>query len=715
MRIVDKWRGWAAKRFGRRTSRKLAYAGGLVLLSLIAGLVLGKYMRFDLPDVHNLENYEAPMMTRVLSGDGGALETFAEQRRIVIGFHEIPLQYQQALIATEDSGFYTHSGVDFKGIARAVWSDIRRMELYAGASTITQQLARNLFLTLDKNIHRKAQELLLALEIERQYSKQEILGFYCNQVYMGHGRYGIEAAAQHYYGKSARDLDLLESATLAGVIQRPTSLSPISHPERSLRRRNHVLGRMADVGFLGDEEAAALMKQPLSPTRPPRTTNIAPHYVEEVRRWLQKNYGSSSLYRSGLEVQTTLDPRLQEIANRAVDYGLRRLDRRQEWRGELENVAEAGREAWSSSDWELPLEVGSVVDGLISTVDAETAVVRLRDRTGTLSLAEGKWTGAKKLDAVLASGDVARVRILTLDETTITLGLEQKPLVEVSLVALEPRTGAVRALVGGFDFDRSEFNRAIQAKRQTGSAFKPLVFAAALSRGQTLADTLLDEPTVFLDRGASAPYQPENYTNKYYETLTLRAAMEASANIATVKLLNSIGSDAVIDTARALGITSDLQPFPSLALGAFEISLMELTAAYGAFANQGVLVEPHLIAEVRDRQGATVHRVEPRVHDAVTPQTAFMMNRVLEGVISDGTGRAASRLGLPLAGKTGTTDNNTDAWFVGYTPELAVGVWVGFDEPRSLGSKETGAQAALPIWQAFIEQAYAAGTDEAFA
>ncbi|MDH3629355.1 MAG: penicillin-binding transpeptidase domain-containing protein, partial [Acidobacteriota bacterium] len=282
-------------------------------------------------------------------------------------------------------------------------------------------------------------------------------------------------------------------------------------------------------------------------------------------------------------------------------------------------------------------------------------------------------------------------------------------------VALEPRTGAVRALVGGFDFDRSEFNRAIQAKRQTGSAFKPLVFAAALSRGQTLADTLLDEPTVFLDRGASAPYQPENYTNKYYETLTLRAAMEASANIATVKLLNSIGSDAVIDTARALGITSDLQPFPSLALGAFEISLMELTAAYGAFANQGVLVEPHLIAEVRDRQGATVHRVEPRVHDAVTPQTAFMMNRVLEGVISDGTGRAASRLGLPLAGKTGTTDNNTDAWFVGYTPELAVGVWVGFDEPRSLGSKETGAQAALPIWQAFIEQAYADGTDEAFA
>ena len=711
---VNQWREWVASSLGKSTRRRLAICSGLVLLSVVAGLTLGKFMRFDLPDVRALENYEPPLMTRVFSEDGEALAVFAEQRRIMIEFHEIPLEYQQALIATEDTDFYRHSGIAFKGIARALWSDMRHMRLAQGASTITQQLARNLFLTLDKTVVRKFQELLLALEIERLYSKQEILGFYCNQVYMGHGRYGLEAAAQHYFGKPARELDVLESATLAGLIQRPTSLSPISHPDRALSRRNHVLGRMAEVGYLTRAQADTLIPEPLSPTRPPRSTNVAPHYVEEVRRWLQKIYGSSSLYRSGLEVQTTLDPRLQQIANHAVEYGLRRLDRRQGWRGDLPRIPEADRTEWTSPDWDLPLEIDRVVDGLVESVTSDSATLRLRDLSGTLLLKDADWSGAKKLTAILAVGDVVRVRVLTIAEGHATLGLEQRPLTEVSLVALDPRTGAVKALVGGFDFERSEFNRAIQAKRQTGSAFKPLVFAAAFSKGRTLADTLLDEPTVFLDRGSSAPYQPENYTNKYYNTLTLRAAMESSANIATVKLLNSIGYDAVIETARSLGISSDLRPFPSLALGAFEISLMELTAAYGAFANQGVLVEPHLIEEVRNRDGAPLHRVEPRVHDAVSPQTAFMMNRVLEGVISDGTGRAASRLGLPLAGKTGTTDNNTDAWFVGYTPEMAVGVWVGFDEPRSLGKRETGAQAALPIWKAFIEKAYADGLDEAF-
>jgi penicillin-binding protein 1A len=336
-------------------------------------------------------------------------------------------------------------------------------------------------------------------------------------------------------------------------------------------------------------------------------------------------------------------------------------------------------------------------------------------REGTLGSEEIAWTKIDSPEKLLDVGDVVRVRVESLDDQGgARLSLEQEPIAEAAIVALKPSTGEILAMVGGFDFERSEFNRATQAKRQTGSAFKPFVYAAALAQGWTLADTLVDEPTVFLDRRNPEPYQPENYSNKYYETVTLRTALEKSANIATVKLLTEVGYDGVIDTARRLGITSDLRPYPSLALGAFEVTLLELTAAYGAFANQGVLVQPNLVREVHNRDGALITTIEPSVRDAVPPEIAYLMNRVLSGVISDGTGRAASRLGSNLAGKTGTTDHNTDAWFVGYSPTLAVGVWVGFDEPRSLGDRETGAMAALPIWKSFMEQALEEEPDEDF-
>ena len=683
--------------------------GALVLLASASGASLGYFMRFDLPDVRALQDYSPPVTTRVLDSSGGLLDTFAEQRRILIDYRDIPVVFRTALLATEDSNFLRHTGIDFKGVVRAAWRDLTRLELAQGASTLTQQLARNLFLHRDKTIRRKLQEAVLALEIERQYTKQEILAFYCNQIYMGHGRYGLEAAARFYFDKPARELELAEAAMLAGLIQRPEALSPVRHPERAIDRRNYVLRRMVEVGALSPEEAAAARDQPTGVVTRRRRGELAPYFVEDVRRWLQDRYGSSGLYKDGLAVSTTVDPELQAIANRAVEIGLRELDKRQGWRGVAATVpAEEDPAAWESPGWEDGIDVGGVYDGVVVSVDPQGARVRVGAHSGLLDADAVAWTEQGEPDSFLAAGDLLRVRLIDLGEDgELRLGLEQEPRVEGALVVLDPSTGAIRALVGGFSFQRSEFNRAIQAKRQTGSAFKPFVYAAALASGFTLADTLLDEPTVFLDPRQPEPYQPENFSNDYYGTITLRKALEKSANIATVKLLDAVGYDSVIETARKLGIGSDLKSFASLALGSFETTLLELTAAYGAFANHGVLVEPHLVELVLDRDGGPIERIEPAVRDAVSPQIAYLMNRLLGGVITDGTGRAAASLGFPLAGKTGTTDDSTDAWFVGYGPGLAVGVWVGFDEPTSLGEKETGARAALPIWRRFVEEAFA--------
>ncbi|MCP3982443.1 MAG: PBP1A family penicillin-binding protein [bacterium] len=690
--------------------------GGMLLIAALAGGSMGYFLRFDLPDVRALEDYTPPVMSRVLDSRGEVVATFAEQRRMLIRYGDIPEEFLQALIATEDAHFHSHTGIDFKGILRAAWSDLRSLRMAQGASTLTQQLARNLFLHPDKTIRRKVQEVLLALEIERQYTKQEILGFYCNQVYTGHGRYGLEAAARHYFGKPAAELTRVESATIAGLIQRPEGLSPLKHPQRAVNRRNHVLGRMAEEGMLTREEHREALATPLEVGPRDVGENFAPYFVEDVRRWLQEKYGSSSLYQDGFEVHTTLDLALQRIANEAVELGLREHDKRQGFRPIEERVPEGeDPEIWHSPAWERDIEPGDVTEGVVVAVDDGSAHVRIDAWSGTLGSGEIAWTGFDEPSEFLTVGDRIQVRLLDLpDEGDVPLELEQAPLAEGALVAIEPSTGAVRALVGGLDFERSEFNRAVQAKRQTGSAFKPFVFAAALLRGHTLADTLLDEPTVWLNRRTGEPYQPENYTRRYYETLTLRAAMEKSANVATVKLLEQIGYEPVIEMARSMGIDSQLRPFPSMALGAFELSLMELTSAYGTFANGGVHVQPHLVREIYNRDAARVTTIEPKVRDAVSPQIAYLMNRVLAGVITDGTGRRAANLQLNLAGKTGTTDNNTDAWFVGYEPRLAVGVWVGYDDPQSLGHEETGAVAALPIWRRFLDRALAEETSPEF-
>jgi penicillin-binding protein 1A len=675
---------------------------------LVGGATVGYGLKFDLPDVEALDHYTPPLNTRVLAKDGAVIGSFGEQRRTLLAQQEIPKVFEQALIAVEDAHFYDHGGIDLKGIARAAWHDLTTLSFEQGASTITQQLSRNLFLSHDKTAKRKVQEMLLAMEIERRYSKEEILRLYCNQVYMGHGRYGLEAASQFYFGKHAAELTLPEAALLAGVVQRPEGLSPFRNATAAVRRRNFVLERMVDEKVLTQAQADEAKKAPLVLTSRRETADVAPYFVEEIRRALQAKYGDEGIYQGGLEIRTGLDVDLQRLANAAVDQGLRELDKRQGWRGRIDRVP-AGTEpaGWASASWRDGVAEGGVYDAVVLQTSRGRARIKAGTLEGLLDPGSVAWTGRSDPAALVRPGDVIRARVVSVKGPAgAVFALEQEPRAEAALVALDAATGDVRAFVGGFDFRRSEFDRALQARRQAGSSFKPFVYAAALQRGLTPSDRVLDAPTAFVEPGTYTVYQPENYGSKYYGLLTLRSALEHSANIAAVKVLDRTGYRPVIDLARRLGLTTELRPFPSMALGAFEVSLFEMTSAYGTFANQGVRVEPHLYAEVKDRSGAALEHVQPGSIEALSPQVAAVMNSLLEGVITDGTGAAAATLGRPLAGKTGTTDDSTDAWFIGYTPDLVVGVWVGFDQKKSLGSRETGARAALPIWQTFMEGAF---------
>lgn len=592
----------------RRTRTRLGWVALAGIVAALFGGLAGYFTREDLPDLARLEDYSPAQMTRVIASDGTSLASFATERRIVIGEPQIPETFRMALIASEDSRFADHPGIDLRGAVRAAVAILRDRRVSQGASTLTMQVAGNLYLDRsDRGLKRKLQEVFLALEIERMFSKQEILTIYTNQVHFGHGIYGLEAAARYYFDKRARDLTTGESAMLVGLLPRPAGYSPYRDPETAKKRRSLVLGRMVDEGFLSPAERERIEREPLGVVDDRRDTE-APYLEEGVRRWLQGRFGDRALYRGGLTVETTLDPDLQHAANRAVANGIDAYEKR---RGKRPQAA---------------------------------------------------------------------------------------------LVALDPRSGEVRALVGGSDFTKSEFDRATQAKRQPGSLFKPFVLAAALEEGRTLADRIVDEPTQFVDPVTGDVYEPQNFGLEHYGDITLRRMVEKSINVPAVKLLESIGAERVIETSRRLGIESRLLPYPSLALGAFELTLLEITSAYGAFANGGLLVEPHTVRSVRDATGQEVYRAEPDIRESLSPQIAYLMNRALAGVVNEGTARKASHLGpSSLAGKTGTTDDYTDAWFAGYTPDLVVGVWVGFDDPSPLGEGETGARAALPIWVEFME------------
>jgi penicillin-binding protein 1A len=680
----------------------------LLALALLLGAGLGLAVDARLPSVAALRDWRPSTVTTIQASDGTVLARIGEEKRIVIEYRQIPPHLIHALVATEDAHFYRHFGVDPLGIARAAVSNVTSLKWRGqGGSTITQQLARNLFLKPDKTYARKIQEAILALQIEREYTKEEILTFYANQVYLGQGRYGVEAAAEYFFGRPARELSISQCALLAGLAQAPDRLAPTRHPDPALKRRAHVLSRMQEEGYITAREARDAGAEPLGLSPSIEANPIAPYFVEEVRRYLLRKYGEEALYRDGLTAETTLEPAAQRAAEQALRDGVLEMDRRRGFRRKWRNVAGKGPlDRYVDPSWSgLSPEADRVVNALV--MDASAAAARLRVGAWSVTLApvDVAWSGRLAMTGVMKPGDLVPLRVRRRLDAEKRLEVETIPWpdVEGAFVAIDSASGEIRALVGGFDFERSEFDRAFQARRQAGSAFKPFLFSVALDSGLTDSDTVFDEPTVFMDPQTKQPYQPENYYRQYYGRTTLREALEESRNIVAVLLLDRVGYKPVIDRARAMGITTPLAPYPSMALGSFEVSLLELTSAYSVFPNQGIRVEPHLLRRVRDRDGEILEEARPEIREVMKPETAFLMTWLLKGVVDEGTAAAARSLGRPLAGKTGTTDDYSDAWFVGFSPSLTCGVWVGTDRKESLGRGETGAKVALPIWMTFFE------------
>ena len=695
---------------------RLARRAGIValfVLAAIAGTVSGLLFAYsdDLPQITALDDYAPSTISRVKSLDGDVIGEFATQRRIVIGYDDIPVSLRQAIVAAEDAGFDSHVGLSIPRIVITATRDIVYGQR-AGASTLTQQLARNLFLTLDKTWERKIKEAILTIQIEKRYTKREILTLYCNHVYFGHGAYGVESAARVYFSKRARDLTLEESAMIGGIVQLPERQSPFVDLPRATRRRNYVLQRMAEVGYISQADADAAKQKPVVVKgQPAPSQSPAPYFVEEVRKYLERTYGAKKLYEQGLAVETSLDLPLQEAANAAIDAGLRRLDKRRGFRAPKRNIIDEGHslEQFTVDRWTRPLAVGDILSAVVlgpasaAPPAPRTAAGTIRLRVGTytadLPKAGYAWTRKKSPD-FLRAGDLVDVRIASLDEANAraTVDLEQTPAVEAALLAIDNRTGQVRAMVGGFSFAHSKFNRAVQARRQLGSTFKPVVYTAAIDRGFTPASMLMDAPVAYPAGPGQPLYSPQNYDHTFKGPVTLRYALEQSRNVPTVRLLDQLGPRTAIQYAKRLGFSETFQPYLSIALGATEATLLEVTSAYSVFPNQGVRMRPYDVLRVLDRDGSLLEENRPEPREAIRADTAYVMTNLLRGVTQRGTAAAAAALNWPIAGKTGTVDDYTDAWFIGFDPDITIGVWIGHDEKKPLGPAETGAQAALPIW-----------------
>jgi penicillin-binding protein 1A len=684
----------------------------LFAAAVLGGALVGVFFAFesDLPQVTSLEDFQPNIITQVFAADGSVLGEFAIEKRVVVEFRDIPPVLRNAIVAVEDEDFWKHIGINPWRIPGAALANLRSGRRGQGFSTLTMQLTRLLFLTPEKTYERKIKEIILAFQIEKNFTKEEIFTLYCNQIYFGHGNYGVEAASRFFFSKSMKDLTLAEAALLAGVPQNAPRLSPVYHPERALARRNHVLDRLAEEKYVQREEAEAAKREPLGLRLHRDPPSIAPHFLEEVRKYLEKEYGSQRIYQGGLRVYTTLDPAMQAAAVRALRDGLRTLDRRA--RGFVPPEASLLvngllPEPLHLDEWDWPFVAGDVVRGVVIASDRATAVVQIGEYRARLSPADVAWTRRASVSDVLPRGAVAPFRIVSLSETDgrkeAVVRLEQEPKVEGALLALDVRSGAVRAMVGGYDFEKSKFNRATQAMRQVGSAFKPVVYAAALETlGWTPSTILVDAPLSFTNPWDKTVWTPQNYDGAYAGPIPLRRAVEQSRNIPAVKTLQAVGVEKGIEYARKLGIAGELPPFLPIALGAGEATLLEMVGAYATFANQGLRMKPFLIDRITDREGNAVEQATPRATDALRADTAFILTSLLRGVVERGTAARARRLGRPIAGKTGTTNDFTDAWFIGYEPSLAAGVWVGFDEKKdSLGRGETGADAALPIWMDF--------------
>ena len=761
-----------------RRLAKLALAlGTLAVLALAGGAILfWAVILKDLPEIKSLRDYRPNLITRVLDVDGNEIASFATERRIIIPIEEIPKPVIDAFVAAEDGEFYVHQGLDYAGILRAAFTNLVQGRKAQGASTITQQVAKTFLLSSERSYRRKLKDMVLARRIEQSLSKNDILYLYLNQIYFGAGAYGLEAAAQTYFGKSARDLQVHEAAVIAGLVPRPAEWNPHVDPEMARRKQQLVLHRMVEKGFLEKEQAESWSAQPLvylHATWQERDSAVA-FFVEEVRRYLMDHFGGDEVLTGGLTVHTTIDLEDQIDAWRAVRKGLRDHDRRMGYRGPIRNAPQA---EWAAVQAEIGAGNAAVVPGedalqrgLVISVDDAAQKVELAlgpDERTTLALADVAWAGppnpardgivarVSRVGQALHAGDLVYLEdVSAADLRTRRFALYQRPLAEGALLAVDLEKAQLQAIVGGYSFAQSEFNRALQSRRQPGSAFKPIVYAAALARGYTPATIVQDTAIVFEDYSRGFAWKPENYSEDFLGPITLRTALAKSRNAATIRILSDIGLTPVRDMARALGIASKMEMNLGLALGNSEVTLAEIVRAYTPFATGGKRIDPVFILEVRDRSGRVIAENVPLLASQANAETppvgqgseeshglgktddevervmeklrqeaeakqgnglppdyqldpieAYLMTEMLRAVVQEGTGSRVKELGRPVAGKTGTTNDLHDAWFIGYSPEIAAGVWVGFDNARNLGMNETGGRTSAPIFVEYMKQA----------
>ncbi len=691
---------------GRRLVGRVLFAL-LVLVAALVGATAGLLLVYttDLPQVDALENYRPSSITELYDDHGRVIGSFALQRRVVATYDDFPPVLRDALVSIEDKDFYSHSGINFFRIMGAAYRDIESGGKVQGASTLTMQLARNLFLSPDRRWQRKVQEAMLAIQIERRFTKPQIFTLYANQIFLGHGVYGFEAASEFYFSKPAKKLTIEEAALLAGLPKGPAPYSPINHPDRAQKRRNLVINAMLEDGKITAVQAADARSAPLVLHLAHDPNSLAPNFVEEIRRYLESKYGTDQVHEGGLKVYTSLDVDLQKAANQSVLDGVAAYERRHGWKGHLENVVAEGAvlEKYSHPDWDDEPETNGYIHALVTSAGTGIATLRFGRYTAALGQPDVAWTQQKIVD-LLKPGDICYVKILALGTNgAAKVSLEQDSGAQGSLLAIDNATGGIKAMVGGRDFNESKFDRVTQSLRQVGSSFKPYVYTTVIDQGASPDDTILDEPVSF--ETSSGAYSPHNYDEKFEGIITLRRALAQSRNIPALKLANKVGIKTVIEYAARFGITAKIPPYLPVALGAAEITLMEQTSAYSVFPNDGVRITPRYITKVTDYEGRVLEEDFPEVKDVVSERTARIMTSMLREVVLHGTGIAAAKLPYPVAGKTGTTNDFTDAWFVGFTPTMSCGVWVGYDEKKSLGAKETGAHAALPIWINFMTAA----------
>ncbi len=710
----------------RRLVRGFFWAA-LVILILGGAAAAGLYAYFsrDLPQITSLKDYRPPIITTVFSDDNRKIGEFFKERRKVLPLQDMPEMLLHAFVAAEDSRFYKHQGIDLIGILRAFFKNLEAGAIVQGGSTITQQVTKSFFLSPERSYQRKVKEAILAYRIDRSFTKDEILYLYLNQIYLGHGAYGVEAASENYFGKPARELTLAECAILAGLPQAPSRYSPFRNLEKAKERQIYVLNRMVAEGYITQLQASEAISEPLD-VKPRRNWYIekVPVYTEHVRRYVEKKYGEDALYTGGLRIFTAVNIDMQKIAQAEITRGLLELDKRQGYRGPIEHLAPQAMAAFDAGlRDELaaePLEAGKIVRGLVIDVDdpGKRVTVRMGDEKGVIPLENMAWARKpnpevpwyadriKRPGQALAVGDVIWVKpgASRGRDGLWPLDLEQIPEAQAALLCIEAETGQVKAMIGGRDFFESQFNRAIQSRRQPGSAFKPVIYAAAIDKGYTPATMLIDSPIVYQDAQRDFTWKPKNYGEKFHGPTLLREALAKSRNVVTVKILQDIGIDYAIAYARKLGIESPLSRDLSLALGSSGVSLLEIVNAYSVFTNLGYRLDPIFITKILDRDGNVLEENRPLKAKVIDQSTAYIMTSLLESVVKSGTGQRVAGLGRPVAGKTGTTNNLYDAWFVGYTPRYITGTWVGFDQGGSLGQLETGARAASPIWLGFMQK-----------